>query len=57
MKGNDPVATYFDQLPESHKRQFEERASGANFNLNGTQGAPVFGGVCECTLILEELAQ
>ena len=33
MKGNDPVATYFDQLPESHKRQFEERASGANFNF------------------------
>ena len=33
MKGNDPVATYFDQLPESHKRQSEERASGANFNF------------------------
>ena len=33
MKGNDPVATYFDKLPEAHKRQFEERASGANFNF------------------------
>ena len=33
MKGNDPVAAYFDKLPESHKRQFEERASGANFNF------------------------
>ena len=30
---NDPVATYFDKLPETHKRQFEERASGANFNF------------------------
>jgi ubiquinone/menaquinone biosynthesis C-methylase UbiE len=33
MKGNDPVAAYFDKLPESHKRQFEEHASGANFNF------------------------
>jgi ubiquinone/menaquinone biosynthesis C-methylase UbiE len=33
MKENDPVATYFDKLPETHKRQFEERASGANFNF------------------------
>jgi ubiquinone/menaquinone biosynthesis C-methylase UbiE len=33
MKGNDPVAAYFDKLPEIHKRQFEERASGANFNF------------------------
>jgi len=33
MKGNDPVAAYFDKLPESHKRQFEESASGANFNF------------------------
>jgi ubiquinone/menaquinone biosynthesis C-methylase UbiE len=33
MKGKDPVAAYFDKLPESHKRQFEERASGANFNF------------------------
>jgi len=33
MKGDDPVATYFDKLPETHKRQFEERASGANFNF------------------------
>src|SRR5262249_19228492 len=24
---------YFDKLPETHKRQFEERASGANFNF------------------------
>jgi ubiquinone/menaquinone biosynthesis C-methylase UbiE len=30
---NDPVAAYFDKLPETHKRQFEERASGANFNF------------------------
>ena len=33
MKGNDPVAAYFDKLPGSHKRQFEDRASGANFNF------------------------
>ena len=33
MKENDPVAAYFDKLPESHKRQFEQRASGANFNF------------------------
>jgi ubiquinone/menaquinone biosynthesis C-methylase UbiE len=33
MKRNDPVAAYFDKLPETHKRQFEERASGANFNF------------------------
>ena len=33
MKENDPVAAYFDKLPETHKRQFEERASGANFNF------------------------
>jgi ubiquinone/menaquinone biosynthesis C-methylase UbiE len=33
MKGNDPVAAYFDKLPETHKRQFEEGASGANFNF------------------------
>jgi SAM-dependent methyltransferase len=33
MKADDPVATYFDKLPETHKRQFEERASGANFNF------------------------
>lgn len=33
MKGNDPVATYFDKLPETHKRQFEEGASAANFNF------------------------
>jgi len=30
---NDPVAAYFDKLPETHKRQFKERASGANFNF------------------------
>jgi len=30
---NDPVTAYFDKLPETHKRQFEERASGANFNF------------------------
>jgi ubiquinone/menaquinone biosynthesis C-methylase UbiE len=33
MKGNDPVAVYFDKLPETHKRQFEDRAAGANFNF------------------------
>ena len=33
MKSQDPVAAYFDKLPETHKRQFEERASGANFNF------------------------
>jgi ubiquinone/menaquinone biosynthesis C-methylase UbiE len=33
MKGNDPVAAYFDKLPETHKRQFEEHASGAHFNF------------------------
>jgi ubiquinone/menaquinone biosynthesis C-methylase UbiE len=33
MKWNDPVAAYFDKLPETHRRQFEERASGANFNF------------------------
>ncbi len=33
MKENDPVAAYFDKLPETHKRQFEERTSGANFNF------------------------
>ena len=29
----DPVAAYFDKLPETHKLQFEERASGASFNF------------------------
>ena len=33
MKRNDPVAAYFDELSETHKRQFEGRASGANFNF------------------------
>jgi len=33
MKGNDPVAAYFDKLPEIHKRQFEQRTSGANANF------------------------
>ena len=33
MKGNNPVAAYFDKLPETHKRQFEECVSGANFNF------------------------
>jgi len=33
MKENDPVAAYFDKLPETHKRQFQERASGANINF------------------------
>jgi ubiquinone/menaquinone biosynthesis C-methylase UbiE len=30
---NDPVAAYFDKLPEIHKSQFKARASGANFNF------------------------
>jgi len=33
MKENDPVTAYFDKLPETHKRQFEEQSSGANFNF------------------------
>src|SRR6187399_1281931 len=33
MKENDPVAEYFEKLPETHKRQFEQRTSGANFNF------------------------
>jgi ubiquinone/menaquinone biosynthesis C-methylase UbiE len=33
MKENDPVAAYFDKLPETHKRQFKRRPSGANFNF------------------------
>ena len=33
MKGNDPVAAYFDQRADTHKRQFQERASGASFNF------------------------
>lgn len=30
-KMNDPVAAYFEKLPETHKRQFEQSASGASF--------------------------
>jgi len=30
---NDPVAAYFDKLPQTHKRQFTQSASGANFNF------------------------
>ena len=33
MKGNDPVAAYFDNLPETHKRQFRKSASGTSFNF------------------------
>lgn len=33
MKGNDPVAAYFDQLTDTHKRQFQAHASGASFNF------------------------
>jgi 2-polyprenyl-3-methyl-5-hydroxy-6-metoxy-1,4-benzoquinol methylase len=33
MKGNDPVAAFFDQLPDTHKRQFQRAASGASFNF------------------------
>lgn len=28
---HDPVAAYFEKLPELHKRQFEQAASGTNF--------------------------
>ncbi len=28
---NDPVAAYFDKLPQTHKRQFVQSASGASF--------------------------
>jgi ubiquinone/menaquinone biosynthesis C-methylase UbiE len=28
---NDPVAAYFDKLPQTHKRQFAQRTSGASF--------------------------
>ncbi len=28
---NDPVAAYFEKLPQLHKRQFAQRASGASF--------------------------
>jgi ubiquinone/menaquinone biosynthesis C-methylase UbiE len=31
---NDPVAAYFEKLPQIHKRQFEQRASGASFNFH-----------------------
>jgi ubiquinone/menaquinone biosynthesis C-methylase UbiE len=30
---NDPVAAYFDKLPETHRRQFARAASGASFNF------------------------
>ena len=30
---NDPVAAYFEKLPQIHKRQFEQKASGASFNF------------------------
>ena len=30
---NDPVAAYFDQLPQTHKRQFTRGDSGASFNF------------------------
>src|SRR5215510_7769857 len=30
---NDPVAAYFDKLPQTHKRQFTRSASGASFNF------------------------
>ena len=31
MNMDDPVAAYFDKLPELHKRQFEQGESGASF--------------------------
>src|SRR5215469_2459894 len=30
---SDPVAAYFDKLPQTHKRQFTRTASGASFNF------------------------
>jgi ubiquinone/menaquinone biosynthesis C-methylase UbiE len=33
MKSTDPVQAYFDKLPDTHKRQFREDVSGANFNF------------------------
>jgi hypothetical protein len=30
---NDPVAAYFEKLPDIHRRQFVRRASGASFNF------------------------
>ena len=30
---NDPVAAYFEKLPETHKGQFTQRISGASFNF------------------------
>ena len=33
MKMNDPVAAYFEKLPQTHKRQFAQRTSGANFSF------------------------
>src|SRR5260370_17937933 len=31
---NDPVAAYFEKLPQIHKRQFARSASGASFNFH-----------------------
>ena len=31
---NDPVAAYFEKLPEAYRRQFAQGASGANFNFH-----------------------
>ena len=41
MKGNDPVAAYFDKLPETHKRQFEERAFGCKLQFSTTSDTRV----------------
>ena len=41
MKGNDPVAAYFDKLPETHKRQFEERAFGCKLQFSTTSNTRV----------------
>jgi len=30
---NGPVAAYFDKLPQTHKRQFMKKTSGASFNF------------------------
>lgn len=33
-KMSDPVAAYFDKLPETHKRQFARTSSGVSFNFH-----------------------
>jgi hypothetical protein len=33
MKGNDPVAAYFEKFPETQKREFKGLPSGTNFKF------------------------